>query len=107
MAITPTFAGNSNLGGMADVPGAACAFTVTGTVGAADTYIQATGIVITAANLGLSKILWMGPVLFSTGHWGYWNGTKIKVFSAAATELADASTALQSATFLMFGSGRI
>jgi len=111
MAIAPTFAGNSNLGNFNDVPGAARSFAVTGTVGAADTYVQSTGLVITAAQLGLSKILWMGPVFFSTGHWGFWNGTKIKVFTAGSgatqpAELADASALLQSATFFMFGSGR-
>lgn len=78
-----------------------------GVVGAADTYATG-GFTLTAAQLGLASIDWCSVVCFSTGHWGvYVPATgKVKVFSAAATELANASTALQSATFSLHAFGR-
>lgn len=77
---------------------------IQGTIGAADTYATG-GIAVTPANLGVQTILNIEPVLFSTGHWGVWvpSTGKIKVFSAAATELANASAALQNATFVVKG----
>lgn len=74
------------------------------TIGAADTYATG-GIAVVPADVGVQTILNIEPVLFSTGHWGVWvpSTGKIKVFSAAATELANASTALQSATAVVKG----
>lgn len=78
----------------------------TGTVGAADTYVTG-GFTIAPSSFGLSNFVAVYPVNFSTGHWGIWDSAnaKIKVFSAAATELANASAALQSATFTITALG--
>lgn len=77
------------------------------TIGASDTYATG-GIAVLPSDLGVNTILNIEPVLFSTGHWGVWVPAtgKIKVFSAAATELANASTALQSATAVIKGQGQ-
>jgi hypothetical protein len=98
MAVAPTYA--NNIPGGVHVPGDRKEVLVTGTVGAADTYVTG-GFSFTPAQVGLSTINYMAPVVFSTGHWGIFLPATnlIKVFSAAATELANASTALQSATF--------
>jgi len=74
------------------------------TIGAADTYATG-GIAVSPQDVGVGTILNIEPVLFSTGHWGVWVPAtgKIKVFSAAATELANASTALQNATAVIKG----
>lgn len=81
-----------------------------GTVGPADTYVTG-GFTITAASLGLSSIWYIAPVTFSTGHVGVYlptNGTTgvLKVYTTAATELANASAALQNATFLVLAAGK-
>ena len=77
------------------------------TIGASDTYATG-GIAVSPADLGVSTILNIEPVLFSTGHWGVWVPAtgKIKVFSVAATELANASAALQNATAVVKGQGQ-
>jgi hypothetical protein len=74
------------------------------TIGATDTYTTG-GISLTPADVGVQTILNIEPILFSTGHWAVWvpATSKIKVFSAAATELANASAALQSATAVIKG----
>lgn len=69
-----------------------------GTIGSAETYATG-GFTVTPASYGLNQIYYFAPVLFSTGHWGFYTGSKLKVFSAAGTELANASTALENATF--------
>lgn len=76
------------------------------TIGAADTYATG-GIAVSPQNVGVGTIVNIEPVLFSTGHWGVWVPAtgKIKVFSAAATELANASAALQNATAVIKGQG--
>ena len=107
MAITPTVVGNSALGGFHDVPGATRDFIATGTINGTDTY-AAGGFSLTPAMLGLSKFLWMGPVIFSNGYLGFFIPATnlIKVFSSAGTEYAG-TTALQSTTFTVFGTGRL
>lgn len=62
------------------------------------------GYAITRAQLGLAgadnpdAVIPIGPA--STGHWALWDATnnKLKFFSAAGTELAGASAALNAAT---------
>lgn len=99
-------AGSHALGGLNQVPGVVRDVAVTITIGASDTYATG-GIAISPADVGLSSILWGEPVVFSTGHWGvYVPATgKIKVFSAAGTELVNASAALQNATALFRAGG--
>jgi hypothetical protein len=77
------------------------------TIGATDTYATG-GISVTPANLAVSTIVNIEPVLFSTGHWGVWvpATSKIQVFSAAGTELVNASAALQNATAVIKGQGQ-
>jgi hypothetical protein len=103
-----TFAGKHLSAGAAgalnSVGGAFRESAVKWTVDAAYTYTTngVTGV-ITPATLGLSNIFAIAPVVFSTGHWGYWDDSvsKLKVFSAAGTELVNASAALQGATALI------
>jgi len=100
-----TFAGKHLSAGAAGalnaVGGAFRETAVKWTVDAAYTYTTGgvTGI-ITPAALGLSSIFMVAPVVFSNGYYGYWDDTvsKLKVFSAAGTELANASAVLQGAT---------
>ena len=103
-----TFAGKHGVAGSAaalnNVGGAFRESAVLWTVDAAYTYTTngVTGV-ITPAALGFSQIYFIAPVVFSTGHWGYWDipTSKLKVFSAAGTELANASAALQGASALI------
>ncbi len=108
-----TFAGKHSPGGggvgaLASVGGAFRETAVKWTVDAAYTYTTGgvTGI-ITPAAIGLSQILFVAPVIFSTGHVGYWDDTvsKLKVFSAMGTELGAASAALQGASALIQAAG--
>lgn len=107
-----TFAGKHGVGGTAsalsNVGGSYRESAVLWTVDAAYTYTTngVTGIVTPAA-LGFSQIYFMAPVVFSTGHWGYWDipTSKLKVFSAAGTELTAASAALQGASALIQAAG--
>jgi hypothetical protein len=101
-----TVAGSHIHGGLNQVPGVVRDVAVTITIGAADTYATG-GIAVSPSDVGLTQILWGEPVVFSTGHWGFWDATnkKIKVFSAAGTELANASAALQNATALFRAGG--
>lgn len=107
MAVAPTYASQLLDGKVAHVVGDNKAVTYKGTVGAADTYVT-NGFTVTPAQLGLQAIAQMDPVVFSTGHWGYFEPSTglLKVFSAAGTELANASAALQSATFWINATGK-
>src|SRR5690242_10097002 len=98
------FAGSHTLGAQNAVQGAIRESATIWTVDAAFTYATG-GFALTPANVGLSTILFCAPVVFSTGHYGMYTGGKIKVFSAAGTELANASTALQGATALIQAGG--
>jgi hypothetical protein len=78
------------------------------TIGATDTYATG-GITVNPSDLQVNTIVNIEPVLFSTGHWGVWvagSPGKIKVFSAAGTELVNASAALQNATAVIKGQGQ-
>lgn len=107
MAVAPTYATQLAEGKTLHVLGDAKAVTQKGTVGAADTYVTG-GFTVAPATFGLTTITQMDPIVFSTGHWGYYEPSTalVKVFSAAATELANASAALQSATFWVNASGK-
>lgn len=107
MAVAPTYASQLLDGKTVHVVGDNKAITHKGTVGAADTYVTG-GFAIAASTFGLQVITQMDPVIFSTGHWGYYEPSTglLKVFSAAATELANASAALQSATFWVNATGK-
>lgn len=93
------------------VPGDYKEALATLTIGAADTYVT-NGFAITPQNFGLTAITHVEVGIFSTGHWGVYVPTSptagglIKVFSAAATELANASAALQSATVVVKVTGQ-
>lgn len=101
-----TFAGSHTLGSLNAVGGAIRESAVVFTFDAAGTYATG-GIAITPAQVGLSSIYFCAPVVFDSGHWGvYVPATgKVKVFSAAGTELANASTALQGAKALIQAGG--
>lgn len=107
MAVAPTYASDLEGSNAYHIPGDYKEANFTGTVGAADTYVTG-GFTILASSVGLKRLTQVAPVIFSTGHWGmYLPATgKIKVFSAAATELVNASTALQGATFTVAALGR-
>ena len=104
-----TFAGKHGVAGSAsalnNVGGAFRESAVLWTVDAAYTYPNPAGItgVITPAVLGFSQIYFIAPVLFSNGYWGYWDiaNSALHVFSAAGTELVNASAALQGAKALI------
>jgi hypothetical protein len=101
-----TFAGSHALGALQQVAGALRESATNLTFDPAGTYATG-GIPVTPANVGLSTILFMIPAVFDNGYYGvYVNSTaKIKVFSAAGTELANASAALQGAKALLQASG--
>lgn len=107
MAVAPTYASQLLEGKAVHVVGDGKAVTQKGTVGAADTYLT-NGFTIAPSSFGLTSITQMDPVVFSTGHWGYYEPSTqlLKVFSAAGTELANASAALQSATFWVNATGK-
>lgn len=96
--------GGGGIGALNAVGGAFRETAVLWTVDGAYTYTTGgvTGI-LTPAALGLSTIYFVAPVVFSTGHYGMWDFSvgKLKVFSAAGTELVNASAALQGATALV------
>lgn len=105
MAVAPTYV--PNVPGGVHIPGDYKEFIFTGTVGGADTYVT-NGFSFTPATVGLNSFAQVNAVVFSTGHWGVFvpASNLIKVFSAAATELANASAALQGATFVVSGEGK-
>ena len=105
MAVAPTYV--ANVPGGVHVPGDNKEFTYTGTVGASDTYATG-GFSLPLATLGINTLIDCSPITFSTGHWGFYLPATnlVKVFSAAATELTNTSAALQSATFIVRGTGR-
>lgn len=109
MAVAPTYV--PAVPGGVHIPGDYKEFIYNGTVGASDTYVTG-GFSFTPAMAGLGSVAYCSPVTFSTGHWGIYipgagvSTGLVKVFSAAATELANASAALQSATFTIEGLGR-
>lgn len=109
MAVAPTYAATQTSGAINHVPGDLKEALVLGTVGASDTYATG-GFTLAASSLGLTRIDFVHPFHFSTGHWGVNTATlpatslTIKVFTAgsgaaAPAELANTSSALQSATF--------
>jgi hypothetical protein len=106
MAVAPAYVSSLPMAQAYHVPGDLKEVIATGTVGAADTYVTG-GFTIDLSVYGLNSIVVVDTIVFSTGHWGiYVPGTttangKIKVFSAAATELVNASAALQNATFVV------
>lgn len=106
MAVAPTYATLHTSGRPYQVPGNMKEVHYTGTVGASDTYAT-NGFTFAASSLGLNTLFAVDPILFSTGHWGIWDSAagKIKVFSAAATELSNTSAALQNATFAVHALG--
>lgn len=99
-----TFAGQHTLGSLNAVGGAIRETAALWTVDGAYTYTTG-GFALSPGAVGLSSIYFIGPVVFSTGHWGMYTGGKIKVFSAAGTELVNASAALQGATALIQAGG--
>lgn len=107
MAVAPTYA--SNLPGKQayHVIGDVKEVLATGTVGAADTYVTG-GFTISPSSFGLSVFFNVDETVFSNGYWGFWNAStgKMQVFSAAGTELANASAALQNATFTFEAEGK-
>jgi hypothetical protein len=107
LAVSPTYASQLLEGKVTHVLGDIKEAVLLGTVGAADTYVTG-GFTVTPAQLGLQQIAYIEPVTFSGGHWGVFTPSTglLKVFSAAGTELANASTALQSATFQVVASGK-
>lgn len=107
MAVAPTYVSQLSDAKPLHVVGDVKEVATLGTVGAADTYATG-GFSVTPASMGLQVIHFADPVTFSTGHWGiYFPATALlKVFSAAGTELANASAALQSATFLFRCEGK-
>lgn len=107
MAVAPTYATILPSGNVNHVPGDFKEALVTGTVGGSDTYVT-NGFTVSPSSVGLQFITWAAPVTFSTGHWGIYipSSGLLKVFSAAATELANGSGALQSATFTFWCYGK-
>jgi hypothetical protein len=107
MAVAPTYASQLLEGKVIHVVGDVKSATLKGTVGAADTYVT-NGFSLTAATLGMTTVIQIDSIIFSTGHWGYYEPATalVKVFSAAGTELVNASAALQNATFWINATGK-
>jgi hypothetical protein len=101
LALAPTYVSALPDGKQLHVVGDMKEWKGTGTVGAADTYVNPGGSAVAASSFGMQQITFMDPIIFSTGHWGQYNPAtgKLVVFSASGTELVNASAALQNATF--------
>lgn len=101
MAIVPAYVSLLPAGKQVHVVGDLKEAVLQGTVGAADTYVTG-GFSIPAPN-GANAIVSVDVGNIGTGHMAFWNPStqKVQVFSAAGTELANASAALQSAVFLL------
>lgn len=71
-----------------------------GTIGAADTYVTG-GFALAPSTFGLQQILFVDCSPAGTGHPLFWNQATglVQAFSAAGTELVNASTALQGQKF--------
>lgn len=98
MAMTVSPKAVRDSGVKAQVPGAQYEAWVQNTFGPADTYVTG-GIPLTPSNFGFNqKIVMIDVVGSQTGGYQFvWNPTtqKLKCFSAAGTELANASAVLQ------------
>src|SRR5438105_2026034 len=107
MAVAPTYASQLPDARPFHVVGDMKEVATIGTVGAADTYVT-NGFALSPASFGLQQIAFVSPVVFSTGHTGRYNPSSglLQVFSAAGTELVNASAALQNATFLLQVAGK-
>lgn len=107
MAVAPTYVSQLPDGKSVHVVGDMKEAAVIGTVGAADTYVT-NGFALAAGSFGMQQISFVAPVVFSTGHTGRYNPSTglLQVFSAAGTELVNASAALQNATFLLQVAGK-
>lgn len=101
-----TFTGQHTLGSLNAVGGAVRESAVIWTVDAAYTYATG-GFALSPGAVGLSTIYFCAPITFDNGYWGVYvpSTGKIKVFSAAGTELANASAALQNAKALIQAAG--
>lgn len=101
MAVAPTYVSLLPNGKQVHIVGDMKEAVLQGTVGAADTYV--TGGFAVPALSGANNVLVVSPVNFGSGHTGAWNPvTKLmQVFSAAGTELANASAALQNVVFII------
>lgn len=98
MAVAPSYV--SQLPGVTHVVGDGKEAVAVGTVGAADTYVTG-GFAITPAQFGMQQIIFVDVSPAGTGHPLAWNAAtgNIQAFSAAGTELVNASAALQNAKF--------
>lgn len=101
MAVVPAYVSLLPNGKQVHVVGDMKEAVLQGTVGAADTYV--TGGFALPAVPGANGIVSVDIGNIGTGHMAFWNPStqKVQVFSAAGTELANASAALQSAVFLV------
>ena len=100
MAVSPTYTTLLPSTAMYHIDNDGKEVMATGAIGASDTYVTG-GWSLSPSTFGLQQILFVDCSPAGTGHPLYWNkstGT-IQAFSAAGTELANASTALQSQTF--------
>lgn len=104
MAINATV--TPNLDEINHIPGDLRESIVTLTVGAADTYVTG-GFAVPPSLFGFTSIKYC-DIYHSLGYAAYFNAAtgNIQVFSAAGTELANASAALQSTKFVLQAVGR-
>lgn len=105
MAVSPAYVSLLPNGKQVHVVGDMKESVLQGTVGAADTYV--TGGFALPTIPGANSTIFVNAVNFGSGHVGFWNpSTKLmQVFSAAGTELANASAALQNIVFVLVQDG--
>jgi hypothetical protein len=98
LAVAPTYV--SALPAATHVVGDGKEAIAVGTVGAADTYVTG-GFALAPSSFGMQQILFVDVSPAGTGHPLVWNQATglIQAFSAAGTELVNASAALQNAKF--------
>lgn len=105
MAVNPTYVSLLPNGKQTHVTGDVKEAVLQGTVGAADTYVTG-GFALPTPN-GANGIVYAAATNMGSGHMCAWNpSTKLlQVFSAAGTELANASAALQNVVFVVVITG--
>jgi hypothetical protein len=101
MAVAPVFTSLLPNGKQMHVVGDTKESVLKGVVGAADTYV--TGGFTLPVPPGANAIAYVSPAVLGSGHFGSWNPATslFQIFSAAGTELVNASAALQSVVFIV------
>lgn len=107
MAIAPSYVSMYPDGRLTHAVGDLKESMMIGTIGASDTYVTG-GWALSPATFGLQQIIAVDVSPAGVGHPLFWNAAtgNIQAFSAAGTELVNASAALQNAKFNIIVRGK-